>query len=286
MTGTTKHSERRRSGGWTTIGWSLLVIAVTSACGDAEPPNSGPGDATPVPAEMCPTGSSPVVAAYDQETGAHQWAACAPGLGLYLVEAASADTVYVGAYDSASQQESFIAYDASSGAELWRGDRARYEGEVDPAADVVMREPPIVDGVRLGGGQDDPLTGTSSTTGAVIWTQQAFLVYDDVWAVGDGAVFAVERGTTGNVLAGYEISSGEPRWQTELTAYLWPWHVITDDRLLVMWTNLQVVATDDGDVLWETRYPEPPSGFPRMMGGVANDRSVFVSFTSQPSGGD
>ena len=111
------------------------------------------------------------------------------------------------------------------------------------------------------------------------------LVYDDVWAVGDGAVFAVERGDTGSVLAAYEVASGETRWQTALTAYLWPWHVI-GERLLVMWTNLQMVATGDGKVLWETEYAEPPSGFPRMMGGVANTRSVFVSFTTVRSGGD
>ena len=53
-----------------------------------------------------------------------------------------------------------------------------------------------------------------------------------------------------------------------------------------MWNNLQVLATDDGSVLWETHYPEPSSGFPRMMGGAVNSQSVFVSFTSEGSGGD
>jgi hypothetical protein len=61
---------------------------------------------------------------------------------------------------------------------------------------------------------------------------------------------------------------------------------VTGERLLVMWNNLEVAATDDGSVLWETNYPLTESGFPRMMGGLANSESVFVSFTSRWSGGD
>ena len=87
------------------------------------------------------------------------------------------------------------------------------------------------------------------------------------------------------MLVAYEVTSGAIRWQNELAAHMWPWHV-AGERVLVMWTNVQVVATGDGTVLWETHYPEPATGFPRMMGGVANSRSVFVSFTSQPSPGD
>jgi len=53
-----------------------------------------------------------------------------------------------------------------------------------------------------------------------------------------------------------------------------------------MWNNVQVASTDDGEVLWETRYPVFATGFRRMMGGVTNSRSVIVSFTSHASGGD
>jgi hypothetical protein len=59
------------------------------------------------------------------------------------------------------------------------------------------------------------------------------LVYDDVWAVGDGAVFAFERRATGNVLVGYDISSGVSRWQHALTEEFRPFHVV-DRQLLAM----------------------------------------------------
>lgn len=125
------------------------------------------------------------------------------------------------------------------------------------------------------------MTGTNETTGELIWTQPGRMVYDDAWAVGDGVVFAVEQ----PALVAYEVTSGDVRWRRDLTAYLWPWHV-TGERLLVMWNNLQVAATGDGSVLWETSYPETSTGFPRMMGGLANSDSVFVAFTSEASGGD
>ena len=107
------------------------------------------------------------------------------------------------------------------------------------------------------------------------------MVYDDAWAVGNGAVFAVEQ----PALVAYEVATGDVRWRRDLAEYLWPWHA-TGEWLLVMWNNLQVAATDDGSVLWDTAYPETPTGFPRMMGRLANSDSVFVSFTSESSGGD
>ena len=61
---------------------------------------------------------------------------------------------------------------------------------------------------------------------------------------------------------------------------------MSGERLLAMWYSLQVLATDDGSVLWEIGYPEPSGGFPRLMGGLANSQSVFVTFTSEASGGD
>ena len=52
-----------------------------------------------------------------------------------------------------------------------------------------------------------------------------------------------------------------------------------------MWNDLRVVSTNDGAVRWETRFPRAGQ-FPRMSGAVANADTVFVSFTSQASGGD
>ena len=87
----------------------------------ATDPPGGDVSADPgaIPAEMCPDGAWPMVAAYDIETGGVRWAACEPGGGLFLMAAAAQDTVWV---TVPGPQPQFVAFDAESGAELWRGD--------------------------------------------------------------------------------------------------------------------------------------------------------------------
>jgi outer membrane protein assembly factor BamB len=245
-------------------------------------------EAGPVPAEMCPEGASPMAAAYDVDNGDFRWAACPPAGGLFLMAAASEDTVWVEETKETSARSTYIAMDADTGEELWRGDESRFLDEVPDDADRPVDTPPLVDGVQLDGGQQVPMTGTDAASGDPLWTQPGHLVYDDVWAVGDGAVFAGEDDYDSDdpkppALVAYEIDSGEVRWERD--SFQPPWHVM-GERLLVMWNNLEVVATDDGSVLWETNYPLTTSGFPRMMGGLINSESVFVSFTSRWSGGD
>ncbi|HSB86620.1 MAG TPA: PQQ-binding-like beta-propeller repeat protein [Ilumatobacteraceae bacterium] len=251
-------------------------------------PGRAPIEPGPAAAELCGERGWPVVAAYDLADGSLGWSACSPEGGLFVMAAASEDTVWV-AHFTATDQE-YLAFDAGSGKELRRSTPAEFESDVPAEADKSLETPPVIDGVQLTGGQQDPMTGTDAATGTTLWTQPGHLAYDDVWAVGDRAVFAVENDyvpdkPTPPALVGYEVATGEVRWRHELDAYLWPFHV-SGERLLVMWNNLQVLATDDGSVLWETNYPEPRSGFPRMMGGAVNSQSVFVSFTSEPSGGD
>lgn len=240
----------------------------------------------PVPAEMCPKEAWPVAAAYELETGNFQWATCTPEGGLFLPAAASEDTVWV-----VGGQPEYRAFDAASGKELWRGDQTRFVSEVPADADRPVETPPVIDGVQLTGGQDDPMVGVDAATSETLWTQPGHLVYDDVWAVGDGAVFAMETllgdgSPKPPALVGYEVATGDVRWRRETTfTGPGPWHV-SGERLLAMWYSLQVLATDDGSVLWEIGYPEPSGGFPRLMGGLANSQSVFVTFTSEASGGD
>jgi hypothetical protein len=277
----------------------IAMVMLAAACGD-EPSATAPSssaDPGPVPAAMCPAGSSPVVAAYDLETGGFRWAACAPGDGSYFLAAASDDTVWVTGGPPVTglptPHPQYVSYDAATGEELWRDEESRFRNEVPADADRPVESPPLIDGVQLSGGQDDPMTGIDAASGQTLWTQPGHMVYDDVWAVGDDAVFAFEyEFPQPPALAGYEVATGEVRWRRELPpagptapAPPWPWHV-TGDRLLAMWTNLEVVATDDGSVRWETGYPEPTLGFPRMHGGLANSHSVFVSFTTVRSGGD
>ncbi len=251
-------------------------------------PGRAPIEPGPAAAELCGERGWPVVAAYDLADGSLAWSACSPEGGLFAMAAASEDTVWVSQFTSTGQE--YVAFDAGSGKELRRSTPAEFESDVPAEADKSVETPPVIDGVQLTGGQQVPMIGVDATNGTALWTQPGHLVYDDVWAVGDGAVFAVENEyvpdkPTPPALVGYEVATGDVRWRHELDAYLWPFHV-NGERLLVMWTNLQVLATDDGSLLWETHYPEPSSGFPRMMGGAVNSQSVFVSFTSEGSGGD
>ena len=184
-----------------------------------------------------------------------------------------------------SKGSEIIALDADTGTERWRGDQVRMTAELTGKADLPVETDPLIDGVRLSGGQDDPMVARAGTTGAELWSAEGRLVYDNVWAVGDGVVLGVERDATGNTLAAYDIATGSVRWDVALDEYLWPFHISGEDAL-VMWNNLRVLSTNDGTVRWQTDHPLPLNGFPRMMGGVANMDSVFVSFTTMASGGD
>jgi outer membrane protein assembly factor BamB len=257
-----------------------MAMLLGTSCGGSDG-DSGAVDPGPTPAEMCADGW-PIAAAYDRETGGFQWASCTPEGGLFLMEAASDDTVWL---QKSGVESEHWELDAATGTVSARGEGVNSVSDVPDDADRPVDTPPEIDGVQLGGGQGVPTTGTDATTGELLWTQPGTLAYGDTWPVGDGAVFAREQNGASSATVAYEVGTGAERWRTPEPGYLWPWHV-EGDRLLVMWDNLRVLDTADGSVVWETAYPVPPNGFPRMMGGLANDESVFVSFTSEPSGGD
>ena len=97
-------------------------------------------------------------------------------------------------------------------------------------------------------------------TGDRLWTYPATLVYDDVWAISDGAVYLAGRDGTTAV----DVRTGDVRWVTPTVDppdRPWPWHA-TDGRVFTIWNNLVVMSTDDGSVLWRTEYPVVE--FPRM----------------------
>ena len=263
---------------------ALAVVALpVAACGSSAAAFS----AGPNPVDMCPSGQSPVVVAYDRTTGSYQWSACLEGHRLYLALAASDDTVYVTTPSppASINRPSYIAFDAATGDQRWIGDRERYEEEVADGADVTLAQPAAYDGVTLTGGQDDPLVAYDTETADELWRAPGHLPYDDVWAVGDGAVFVTDCCDSGHeIVVAYELASGDVRWRNS-TLPGPAWHV-QGDRLLALWFNLAAVDTRSGDVVWETDYPDPPSGFPRMIGAVANADSIFVSFTGEASGGD
>ena len=67
------------------------------------------------------------------------------------------------------------------------------------------------------------------------------------------------------------------------TGAYYPWW-FGDGRVFALWTDVTVVATATGEVLWATDYGTDT--FPGMRGVIANDDTVFVAFTSHWGGGD
>ena len=240
----------------------------------------------PAPTEMCGGDDSLAVAAYDLAIGAFKWAACGSGDVRRGVLEASDEAVYLEVFVPDGGAQELVAYDAATGEELPNGGPA----ESRPTLPINTGATPrvLVDGIRIEGGQDDPTSAIDATTGDVLWTKPGSPAYDDVWAVGDGAVYVINHqaaspGFSGPIVA-YELTTGEVRWTIEAdTTDVQPWHV-AGGVLLAIWTNLAVISTGDGSTIWRTQYPSVE--FPRMTGVRANSDTVFVAFSSVASGGD
>lgn len=235
------------------------------------------------PAEMCPTGQYPVLAAYALDNGQVQWVTCDTSRDMHIAVAADTDHVWL----QIPYPAQTLRIDARTGAVL---DTSTAPDPTFPAdADRLRRTPPATSTVQVSGGQDDPLVGTEIATGTRRWTAVGFPVYDDVWAADATTVYVTSSDPTGATpgtwLAAYLIDTGEERWRADITDYSWPWHA-GQGRVFTMWYDLHVLDATDGHELWRTDYGEPAGGFPRMFGAVTNDEMVFVSFTSVGSGGD
>ena len=142
-----------------------------------------------------------------------------------------------------------------------------------------------VDGFTVTGGQQGPLV-VYDADGNQLWTRPGTWVYDDVWAINVGAVFAIERDVPR--LVAYELSTGEIRWEHAGDPYLeglWPWRA-RDGRLFTAWDNLQVRESATGELLWKTSYPPSQNPDLRVAGVDADDEAVYVGFGTAPSGGD
>jgi outer membrane protein assembly factor BamB len=264
------------------VGALILGAGLLLSCGD----ESSVIDQGPPPSSMCRPGEYPVLAAFDAENGDLAWVTCDTERSMYVATAASATDVWV----EVPYPPSMIRIDARTGEIVARGEAANFPGDVPDDADWRRTAPPGTPAVQVRGGQDDPLVGIDTDTGGTVWSAVGFPAYDDVWAGDDQAVYLRSWDPTGaepgSWIVAYLIETGEPRWRIDAPADLGePWHV-ADGRLYSMWSDLWVLDTDDGSVLWNTTYGEPSGGFPRMFGAVANDDLVFVSFTSIASGGD
>lgn len=235
------------------------------------------------PSEMCPTGQYPILAAYALDDGRLQWVTCDTSRDVHIAVAADADHVWV----QVPYPLQTLRIDARTGALL---DTSTAPNPTFPAgADIALRTPPASATIQVGGGQDDPLTGTEIATGTIRWTADGHPVYDDIWAGDSSTVYASASDPTGAQpgmwLVAYAIDSGEARWRVPVTDYSWPWHA-AGGLVFAMWYDLHVFDAVDGTERWHTDYGEPSGGFPRMFGAVTNDEMVFVSFTSVGAGGD
>jgi hypothetical protein len=268
--------EHRRRAAALGAACGLLV----AACGGATDDAAVDG---PAPSEMCVAPEVPVVASYDLESGAHRWHVCGEPGAWYSLEAVTDDVVYVGASFTAAPI--VVALDATTGVEQWRGDLEEMARELPADAALPVSDPPTIDGVRLTGGQDDPLVATDADAGGELWRNDDHLVYDDVWAVGDGAVYMNHRTGSGSTVVGYELPTGDVRWERDLGVEAYPWWV-DGDRVFTSWTDLAILSSADGSVLWTTDYPQTDTGFPAPRAVLANDTSVFVSFAAGFGGGD
>jgi hypothetical protein len=237
------------------------------------------------PAAMCVPPESLMVAAYDLETGAYRWHRCGTSANNVL-EAVTNDRVYV--RESNPVDATVWIFDAVTGDDLGSIPLTQLASALPADAARPTKSPSATPGVELAGGQDDPLVASDATSGARLWFVPDRLAYDDVWAVGDGAVFMGHDAGTGGTtrtwtVRAYELNTGAIRWESATSNQSYPWWV-ADGRVFSIWTELTVLSTTTGEVLWATEYGT--SDFPGMRGVLANDHTVVVAFASEWGGGD
>jgi len=267
------------------------LAALIAGCSDGSGSSQGGGTSTPAraivsaapkPAEMCEANTAPALAAYALEDGTFRWAVCSSDDARRDVLEASEEVVHLAA------DQTVVAYHAGTGTELPSAPPPP-NTSTDFGVTADGRSTIDVDGIRIEGGQDDPTTAVDAATGEQLWTQPGSPAYDDMWAVGDGGVYLVDRSTSsGPRLVAYELKSGAIRWERgPIDPYGadvgWPWSV-SGNVLFTIWSNLALISTEDGSTLWRTDYPKVE--FPRMTGVRANGDTVFVAFSSVRSGGD
>jgi hypothetical protein len=162
-----------------------------------------------------------------------------------------------------------VAVDAATGTVLWH--------EQAPVGTLGGAS----DGVFVTGGQDDELAGWETSTGARSWTGSGTPPYDDTWAIGDGAVFVVDR--IGRQIVAHDLATGDVRWRSpwDPVRYPWPFHA-DDDTAYLLWWNVDAVSTDDGSPRWSTDFA--PDGQHRFASVAANDDVVITNVTSRSPG--
>lgn len=193
-------------------------------------------------------GGGSTITAYSRETGEQRWSVVPRGGYSGYSDPVISDGMVVIATDPGA-----VALDLDSGAERWR------------TTTSPQGVPGVVeDRILVWSGQDDPTSGVDMATGEILWTQPGHSSYDNVFAIGDGAVyvFALGEGGTGESTAtAYEVATGETRWSHGLGPQFGPWPFVANDVYVVaVDPNVLVLSTDDGSELWRTPSRARPSG--------------------------
>jgi outer membrane protein assembly factor BamB len=233
--------------------------------------------------------------AYGFDGDGVEWVSCTEEVGYRSLLPTADGVVYVATFAQGAPSK-VTALDAASGEPVEDAPpppppRGTMEGDTVEGDTVegesYTGEPARIEvgDITIVGGQDDGVRAISGE--GTLWSQPGSFAYDDVWAVDDGAVFAVEERSR---LVAYEVETGEVRWSYEGDPYregLWPFDA-RDERVYTLWSNLQVRATGDGELLWRTDYPadEMEATGLRMSGVDTDGTNVFVSFADEASGGD
>ena len=234
---------------------------------------------------LCAAPEAPHVIAFDRASGDVRWVACGEEPGFRYLEQVSDGIVYV------TSSGRYSAFDAVGGHLIT--DAPPPPPRIGPTGQPGQPATTVVDGVTISGGQDDP-TSASDANGRVLWSQPGHWVYDDVAAIDDGAVFALEfLDAGGSQLVAYEIDTGELRWSTPgdsdpVPFELSPW-AADDGQLFAGWTNVHVRNTTDGTPIWSTDCPTIVAGAPspvHISGLAVDDDTVYVGITTELGGGD
>ena len=233
-------------------------------------PSSAASSDRPGPMALCAAPEAPHVIAFDRASGDVRWVACGEEPGFRYLEQVSDGIVYVlhtGAFDAVGGH---LITDAPPP-----------PPRIGPTGQPGQPQTTVVDGFTISGGQDDP-TRASDANGRVLWSQPGHWVYDDVAAIDDGAVFALEfLDSSGSQLVAYEIDTGELRWSTPGDSDPVPWELspwaADDGQLFAGWTNVHVRNTTDGTPIWSTDWPTIVAGAPSRSTSPASPSTMTPS---------
>jgi outer membrane protein assembly factor BamB len=229
-------------------------IATTAPAESVSPTVAGGSSDRPGPMALCASPAAPQVIAFDRSDGAVRWVACGEASGFRYLEQVTDGIVYL-LHVEQPDPNRYSAFDSASG-RLLDDDAPAPPPPVGPTGEPGLPLTTVVDGITISGAQEGP-TSAHDANGDELWTKPGRWVYDDVAAIDDGAVMALEITEQGPAqLVAYEIETGATRWAVSEEAdsspfALSPW-VADGGQVVAGWSNVHVHHGADGALVWRT----------------------------------